>query len=69
MWTVRELSNSQLRVGVEVVDTKGRPGVITYLTTEGYDTFAWVQFEGDVEPSLAIKNGDSDLQVTGFGRY
>lgn len=69
MWTVRELNAKQLGVGVEVVDSKNRPGVVTYLTTSGYDTLAWVRFEGDVEPTLAIKNGDSDLQVIGFGRY
>ena len=69
MRTIRDLSENQLRVGVEVVGEDGRPGVVSFISVEGYDSVAWVTFEGDSEPTLGIKNGDSDLNVTAFSRY
>lgn len=67
MWTVRELTNEQICPGLQVVEGE-REGTVVYLTKEGYDSFAWIQWKGDVKPETAIKNGDSDLQVMGWLR-
>ena len=67
MWTVRDLSDNQVCVGLQV--TSGfRDGIVTYLTHSGTDTFAHVYWAGDVAPTTVVKNGESDLQVVGWMR-
>ena len=67
MWTVRELNDKQVCIGLRVTDGV-REGVVSYLVVAGHDTLASVHWQGDVEPTTQIKNGDSDLKVLGWLR-
>jgi len=70
MWTVRELKDNQICVGLRVhnATAEGLMGTVVYTVQEGYDNFAWVRWDNEISASLSIKNGDSDLLVDGWLR-